>query len=220
MTCKYELAIFDLDGTLLDTSIGILASAKFAIEQMGLDMPDESILETFIGPPIQNSFAKTFDLTDKEVKKMANLFREQYKSNDLLKAVEYEGIFEAIDILLKNNIKTAVATYKRQDYAEILLSHFGFDRCIEIFCGSDFEGKLTKSDIILNSIKEAQVDDYSKVIMVGDTHHDGLGAETLGVDFLAVTFGFGYKKASDVIEKNTGIANSPLDIAKIIFGEK
>ena len=48
--------IFDLDGTLLDTSEGIIESAKYAIQQMGYKELEYDTMLTFVGPPIQDSF--------------------------------------------------------------------------------------------------------------------------------------------------------------------
>ena len=53
-----KVAIFDVDGTLLDTTEGVLASVKYTIDKMGFEPLSEDVLKTFIGPPIQDSFAK------------------------------------------------------------------------------------------------------------------------------------------------------------------
>ena len=50
---KYEIAVFDVDGTLLDTTEGVLASVKYTIDKMGFEPLSEDDLKTFIGPPIQ-----------------------------------------------------------------------------------------------------------------------------------------------------------------------
>ena len=54
---KYDLVIFDVDGTVLDTTEGVLASVKHTIRYYNFPMLSDEILKTFIGPPIQNSFA-------------------------------------------------------------------------------------------------------------------------------------------------------------------
>lgn len=60
---KYEIAVFDVDGTLLDTTEGVLASVKYTIDKMGFEPLSEDVLKTFIGPPIQDSFAKAYNLS-------------------------------------------------------------------------------------------------------------------------------------------------------------
>lgn len=214
---KYEIAVFDVDGTLLDTSEGVLAAAKYTIQKFGYPMPEPEVLRSYIGPPIQDSFAKTYGLTKEQADEMAAEFRLSYKGENLIKAKPYEGIYELMDQLVQRGIKIAVATYKRQDYAESILKHFGFDRYSNILYGSDFEGKLKKVDIIRKCMEDLGSTDYSNAVMIGDSWHDANGAEQLGVDFIGVTYGFDFKSREDVEQCTcVGSAETPLDLLKYI----
>lgn len=192
---SYALIIWDLDGTLLDTAAGILAASKYTIERFGFRQPSPGVLTHFIGPPIQHSFAKTFHLTDDQAEEMADVFRKRYKEKDLFKAKLYPQIKDLIKQLYKQGIKQAVATYKREDYAREIVEYFGLMPYLNITCGADFDGKLSKTDIIVNAIKMTlgvkSADE--KIVMIGDTENDAVGARNLGIDFIAVTYGFGYK---------------------------
>lgn len=218
---EYELVIFDVDGTLLDTSEGILASAIYTIENFGYEVPSKEILRTYIGPPIQKSFANSLCVSEEIANKMADCFRNRYKDIDLLKAECYEGILNVFQQLNENGFKLAIATYKRQDYAEKIVDHFGFTKYTSMVFGSDFEGNFSKADIIRNAIVASKITNHKKVVMVGDTENDAIGAAELGIDFIGVTFGFGYQKEDDVIGKNIiGIANKPKDIFNIVKRSK
>ena len=151
---KYKVAVFDVDGTLLDTKEGVLESVQYTIEKFGLQRLSVEQLETFIGPPIQNSFARYYKLPEIEIQKLANTFRERYKMVDLLKAKPYDGIYQVFEMLKKKDIELAVATYKRQDYAIKILRHFGFDKYTDVLYGADNENKLKKKDIIQQYISE------------------------------------------------------------------
>ena len=144
----YKAAIFDVDGTLLDTAEGVLASVKYAIQNCGLAALSEEELNTFIGPPIQNSLIRYFGMEKEEAQRITGIFRERYKGEDLLKAIPYEGIYQVFEELKSNGVKLAAATYKRQDYARRILEHFGFDRYTDILYGADNDNKLKKKDII------------------------------------------------------------------------
>lgn len=221
MTKKYKVVIFDVDGTLLNTSEGIISSAKYAINAMGYKVPSQEILESFIGPPIQDSFAKIFRADGEDLKKMANFFRNQYKENDLLKAVPYNGIYDVFEWLQQNNFHIAIATYKRQDYAETIVKHFGFDKYTNIICGSDFAGKLRKNDIIINSMQQAKIKDTEHAVMIGDSNNDAEGADIIGMDFIGVTYGFGFASKNDLVGKNNvGVAETPMEIIKVLSGAK
>ena len=209
-------AIFDVDGTLLDTSEGVLSSVKYTIERFGFDMPDDKQLRTFIGPPIQRSFADTFGLSGDIIQEMTAVYRDRYKGDDLIKAVPYEGIYECFDSLESNGIKTAIATYKRDDYAQRIMKHFHFDEHTKIIHGADDKNKLSKSDIIEICINESGIP-KEKVLMVGDTDNDAIGAEGIGVDFLAVTFGFGFKPGEEITYPHVHVSDTAADIASFVL---
>ena len=125
MKNKYKLVVFDLDGTILDTAEGILASVEYVVEKFGLPKLEKEILPSFIGPPIQDSFSKYYGLTENMLKAATTAFRDNYSSKTLLLAKPYDGIYKLFDYLSSRGIKIAVATYKREDYALKLLHHFG-----------------------------------------------------------------------------------------------
>lgn len=217
MKSRYDLVIFDLDGTLLDTARGLVATVTHTIDVMGFAPQSPEVLSTFIGPPIQDSFARVYGLSGPILQEIAGVFRDRYSTVDLLGADPYEGIFELFDALKRGGVKSAVATYKREDYALTLLRHFGFDRYAEVMHGGDHENKLKKKDIIDLCIKECGVTDRSRVVMVGDTLHDAVGAKEMGIDFIGVTYGFGFKCAADLGDHAAvGMASTPLEILDLI----
>lgn len=217
MERKYSAAVFDVDGTLLDTTEGVLAAVRYTITEKGLEpLTDEQMLR-FIGPPIQNSFREIYGLEGDILQELAGIFRNRYKDYELLKAVPYEGIYEVLDELMKRDIQIAVATYKRQDYAVEILKHFGFDRYSRILYGADHENKLKKVDIIKKCLDDLRLEKHKEAVMVGDSSHDAIGAEQIGVDFLGVTYGFEFRTEADVMKyKAAGWAESPLGLLAYI----
>lgn len=216
---KYKYVLFDLDGTLMDTSKGIIEAIAYTMKKYGKDVPGESELRTLIGPPMQNSFQKLYDLSDEKAMEMANVFRDVYKTDEfLLQSVVYDGIFDLFDSLKKNGIKTGIATYKREDYAKHLLIEKGFDKYTPWMYGSDFEGKLTKADIIRICLKDMGCDDYSEAVYIGDGDSDGKNANEVGMDFIAVTYGFGFMNADDAAQyKPVAIVNNCTEIKGVLL---
>lgn len=192
---KYKAILFDLDGTLLDTSEGIISSVKYAIDIMGLESLSDNRIQSFIGPPIQNTFKEVYNLCDEETSKIASIFRERYSTVDLFKAKPYDGVLETLSKLKKQGYYIGIATYKREDYAKKIVEHFGLSKYCDVIEGSDFAGKLSKSDIINRCIDKLSVE-KNEILMVGDTENDRIGAEMLCVDFLPVTYGFGFNRDS------------------------
>lgn len=186
-----KAVLFDLDGTLLDTSEGIKHSVRYTLSKMGYnELPEDTILK-FVGPPIQNSLMTFCGVDEEEAQRGANVFRDFYKTEALYEASLYDGILDLLVELKNKGIRIGVATYKREDYALDLLRKFVIAEYCEVIHGADNENKLTKADIVEMCISELGAD-KSDVILVGDTEHDAKGAFEAGVKFVAVTWGFGY----------------------------
>ena len=81
---RFDLVLFDLDGTLLDTSEGILSSVRYIIDKAGLPPLDEAELKTFIGPPIQTSLRRRFDLTPEKAMELVVALGKIYKADGLV----------------------------------------------------------------------------------------------------------------------------------------
>jgi phosphoglycolate phosphatase len=217
-TKKYKAVIFDIDGTILDTRVGIVEAVKYTIDALQLNMLSEDQLNTFVGPPIQTSFITKYALSETEVQNAAYIFREYYKNISLLKAKPYDGIYDAMNKLKKQGFKIGIATYKRQDYAIKLLEHFRFDCYCESICGADDKNKLTKLDIIKNCLLDLGIRDKAQAVMVGDSEYDAIGAAEAGIDFIGVTWGFGFRTTEDVMRyRNVGCVNSMEVLRKILI---
>lgn len=189
---RYKNIIFDLDGTLLDTSEGIKDALRFTIKKMGYKHLEEKELDSFIGPPIQNSLINHFECTAEEAQRGAEVFREYYKNVSLLKASPYKGIYELMEFIIKNDMNAAVATYKREDYALKLLNAYNFNHYCKVMHGADNFNKLTKSDIIKTCVDELG-GKFKQSLYVGDTNGDLKGSAECGMEFIGVTYGFGFK---------------------------
>lgn len=220
--------IFDVDGTLLDTTQGVLSAVRYTIEKHGLYPLSEKELLAFIGPPIQDSFARAYGLEGAVLQELATSFRDRYKGEDLFRAVPYDGIYQVCEELKSCGIVLAVATYKREDYAVRIMRHFGFDRYTELIHGADHENRLKKVDIIRRCLEDMGVSDPHDAVMIGDSDNDMIGADAVGTNFLGVTYGFGFHSREDVTllaEKMTrtkviGIAERPAEIMQWIKADR
>lgn len=217
---NYKAVLFDLDGTILDTSEGVLESVRDTITKLNLKELTNAEIKTFIGPPVEWSFKDKCGMDGEDLVETCKVFRDIYANRNLLRATPYEGIFELMAKLKEKGIKLAVATYKKEAYTGRLLDEYGFDKYLDIFHGSDPEGKLLKSDIIELCLKEMGVTSYADVLMVGDSKHDAGGAASLGIDFAGVSYGFGFGEgdfAADDINDYPHVAyvDKPLELLNL-----
>ncbi len=209
---RYSALLFDVDGTLLDTGPGLIAAIDYTVKRENLHPLDDATIRSFIGPPIQDSFRRVYGLSTEEAWRVATVFRSFYQGDALLMAKPYDGILDVCAELTRRNVPIAIATYKRQDYAERILKHFGFDRFTTHLFGSDFEGKLTKADIIAQAATSLGVP-HEDALMVGDTKHDAIGAEQAGMPFLGVTYGYGFATEEEARSYPcVGVIKYPMEI--------
>ncbi len=194
----YGLIVFDLDGTLLDTSEGIIHAIDETVRRQGKEYIPREIIGTFIGPPIYNSFQNHYGLTDDEALVMMNVFRDLYANVYLSEARVYDGIKGLLAHLKSRGFKTAVATNKRDDYTHSLMDMKGLSKYFDVINGSDFFNKMTKADIIVKCLEDTGCS-ASEALMVGDSEGDLKGARKAGTDFVGVGYGFGFKSGTDGI---------------------
>ena len=119
----YQAVVFDLDGTLLDTTSGVIYAVEYTIKELGLPMKEDSVLKTFVGPPMQLSFATHYGMEKDKALECANLFRKNYKEQSLLKAELYSGALELLEYLKNKGYKLLVATNKSHENAMQILEH-------------------------------------------------------------------------------------------------
>lgn len=210
---KYSTVIFDLDGTLLDTSKGIMLGASATANKMGAPELTIDQQKSFIGPPLMDSFIRECGFSVNEARKAVELYRQRYNEKGLYEATHYHQIKEILISLKEKRCKTAVATLKMDDFAKEILKHFGLAQYFNSINGIDDKDTHSKSDIISMCLKEMEQNDSSKAVMIGDSIYDAIGAEQLDVDFIAVTYGYGFKNKEEASKsKNVFIAESVNDI--------
>lgn len=189
---KYELIIFDLDGTLLNTSKGIYNSVRYAEREMGFKpIPDERLKE-FVGPPPKTMYKQVYNVDEDIALKAAQKHREYGKTKAIYEAKVYLGIEELLCKLKEKEYKLAVATLKSQEIAEIVLEYYGLRKYFDVVIGMDAKETLTKSQTIQMAIESTK--SSQRVLMIGDSMYDYKGALEAEVDFLGVLYGFGFYK--------------------------
>lgn len=196
---RYKVVLFDLDGTLLDTSIGVMSAVNKTCEVLNLKPLDEKTLKSFVGPVMQESFMKHYAMDKDKALKSANIFREIYKES-LFDSTLYDGILDLLKDLKKKGAEIAVATNKSHENAMEILDKFGILSLCDFAMGSDLGGKLTKADIVRECLKNLNAN-KEKACLIGDSEADLKGALENDIDFLAVLWGFGFKDEKELLDK-------------------
>lgn len=124
----YELIIFDFDGTLADTKEGVMSSAKYALEKMGITVKSKEELKVFVGPALWDSFNIFYGIEGEEaLNRAVELYREDYvKNGGILKCEIYNGVLELLDALKERGILYAIASAKPKTSIQIVAEKLGF----------------------------------------------------------------------------------------------
>lgn len=186
----YELVLFDLDGTLLDTSPGIFNSVRYAESQMGLEPIPDSRLREFVGPPPKSMYRNIYGLNEEQALLAAQKHREYGRNKAIYEAEVYPGIRELLEQLKAAGYKLAVATLKAETIARTILEYYGIAAYFDTIVGMDPQETLTKRMTI--DLAKERTHTSGPAVLVGDSVYDHVGAVEAGVDFLGVLYGFGF----------------------------
>ncbi|MEA5011034.1 MAG: HAD hydrolase-like protein [Angelakisella sp.] len=188
----YGYFIYDLDGTVLDTSPGILATLRQTEEVLGIaPLPFETLLK-FVGPPLIESFATYYGANQEQSKLMVDTYRGIYLKTGVTNAKIYDFMTEGLEFARKNGAKTAIATLKYEKMARLNLDTFGLSGYFDFVAGQREGEEISKARSIAECLKALNCTDKSKAVFIGDSRYDGIGAMEAGVDFVPLTYGFGF----------------------------
>jgi len=194
---KYTYIIFDFDGTLFNSRIGIVGGVKYALDYLNVECPNDEVLTSFIGPPLIHSFKKQFNFDEETAILAVTKLREYYDEKGALESIPYDGVENLMKELRTKNVKIGIATAKPTVYAHKILEHNNWSHYFDTVRGSDLKGELfPKEKTIGEVLEDFNVFDKKEAIMVGDTIYDIKGAHEKGIDSIAVNYGFG--KTQDI----------------------
>lgn len=180
---------FDLDGTLTDSGPGIMNCAAFALESLGLPVPERAALRAFVGPPLREIFPK-FGVPEAQVDEAVRIFRSRYIPIGKFENSPYPGMGALLQRLKEAGFPLYVATSKPEVTAVEVLEHFGLAGYFEKICGASMErGRETKQEVIACLLDQIGAPD--RVLMIGDTDYDVLGAKAHGIGTIGCTWGYG-----------------------------
>ncbi|MFP3415530.1 HAD family hydrolase [Bacillus sp. SIMBA_074] len=188
----YTTFLFDLDGTLTDPKEGIINAVLYVLEKMGIEEVNISELDSFIGPPIQQSFADRYNMNEIEIERAVFYFREYLKQSGLLENKVYDGIGALLQELKDAGNRLFVATSKPTVFAKQVIEHFQLTSFFEEIVGSNLDGtRIKKEEIIAHILQTNEELQKEEMVMIGDRKHDVIGASSNGIASIGVLYGYG-----------------------------
>ena len=186
---KYVL--FDFDGTVSDSSEGIINSVIYALSKYGIKEENKEALYRFIGPPLYDSFREFYGFSNVQALEAVEFYRERYHTLGMYESRIYDGIRELVSKLRLMGAIVGIATSKPEETVKKMMDFHKITDCFDFIAGSTYDiSRRTKSDVIGYAIERFGID-TSRAVMVGDTRFDIEGAKQFSMTSIGVTFGFG-----------------------------
>jgi len=214
---NYDLIIFDLDGTLIDSKLDLANSVNFARAQMGLSVLEHRLIFSYIGDGATMLIRRAMGegLGESDVQKALDIFLDHYREHLLDNTTLYPGVIEALDDL--RLLKLAVLTNKPLRPTQAILQGLQIqDRFTAVYGGNSFEQKKPHPvgiERILNDTGTAR----ERTVMVGDSYID---IQT-GRNAVVATCGVTYGLASDTLHepKPDFLINDLRELGRVVYAE-
>ena len=196
----YQVCIFDLDGTLLDTLGDLAASTNYALRMHG--MPEHSVddVRRFVGNGVRKLMERAVPdgVDNPDFEAAFATFREHYMEHSLDTTRPYDGIPEMLTALRKRGCRLAVVSNKMMAATQELCRYF-FPDTIEVAIGENEAQGIRKKpapDTVYEALRTLGVPllsesmDYLSAVYVGDSDVDIQTAANAGLPCISVLWGF------------------------------
>jgi len=208
-----KLIIFDLDGTLIDSSVDLTHAINYAIEPYGA--PKVTVRETIglVGEGISRLMEKVVEKESIEADKalLIDRFLEHYSAHLVDNTVPYPGVPEMLAQL--SDYRKAVISNKRESLSKVILEKLNLSVYLDLIMGSDSAGAKKPSPVPVFHVLSKLGISPEKAVIVGDSIYDIKAGKAAGIRTIAVTYG--YRPAAELQEADF-IINTVDELAKIL----
>ena len=207
--------IFDLDGTLIDSIAGMRKSYRHILSILGVNLDERSLLRCIgWGYTVVQTLHY---MLPKDKKHLAEKYVEPYRqhySHELIIGTELQpNVLEVLDTL--SDKEMTIATSKKTNFANKILSHFGVKKYFKIVVGGDAVLKEKPHPEMIDKILSDLNWDRSSTVIVGDTTADIIAGKNAGILSCGVTFGYGL--AEDIRSANPNyVIEDLIDLIDIV----
>lgn len=216
---KYKNVLFDLDGTLVDSYMGVTNAIYHSLTYFPqITPPEREQLRVFIGPPLFASYTGHFGMDSDTANEAIARYREYYSVTGKYECELFEGLRELFKNLKKNGKNVVMATSKPTVFAKDIAKHHKIDQYFDYICGADIGGPITEKDQVIAHLLDVSGYEKSETVMIGDTLFDVEGADKNGIDCITVTYGFGTREE---LSKSSAVAvvDTVSELAQLLLGD-
>lgn len=194
---QLKLALFDLDGTLVDSVADLKAALDLMYRELGMDRAEEAQVRSWVGngAEVLVRRALSYDIDpqacDEALFKVAyEHFKSSYEKTNGLFSQCYQGAIELLETLQSQGVNTAIITNKPIAYTLPLLQKLGL-RADLVLGGDSLPEKKPSALPLLHALEHFSLQS-DQAVMVGDSVNDVLAAQRAGISCVAVTYGYNH----------------------------
>jgi phosphoglycolate phosphatase len=214
---KKKLILFDFDGTVADNSEGIYNCIKYALGKKGMEPLPESILRSFIGPSLFDSFMRHCTDNKETAEELVALYRERYKPLGSTEVRIYDGMKELLGRLKNEGYITAICSSKPYDFVRKIAKEQELEDLFDgFFCPSFGNHISDKTSLALEAITHFGIR-KEETVLIGDTKFDVAAAKGAEISSIGVLYGFATEEGE--LDSADAVAAEINDIYHIIVGD-
>jgi len=186
---KYQLIVFDWDGTLMDSEARIVACMQQAAREVGVAVPGHDAAKNVIGLGLSEAVQQLFaEEAPAHWPELAGAYRRHFLGGEFAPSPLFEGAREVISGLADAGFFLAVATGKSRRGLDRVLDETGLGELFTITRCADETFSKPHPQMLLDILERLGLGSQ-ETLMVGDTEYDVQMAANAGVDALGVSYG-------------------------------
>jgi phosphoglycolate phosphatase len=197
---KFDIVIFDLDGTLADTAPDLAAALNHALVRLGRPPVPVADVRDMVGHGVRvllrNALAATGEASEALIDQALPIFFEYYKEHIADESRPFGGVETVLDALAAQGVTLAICTNKLEVLARDLIAALGWqERFAAIVGGDTMPQRKPDPAPVLETIRQSG---GGRAVFVGDSISDTEGAHAAGIPCVALTFGYADRPADQL----------------------
>ena len=183
--------IFDLDGTLIDSSDGVVEAVNYSLRQVGEPEQPADVIKTYIGYPLSQMYP---DFTTVPVKELHRHFQVKAAETVVASTGTLPGVEDALKVLQAAGYRLAIASTKIKRHIDGIVAKFGWEELLTAYTGGDEVSRVKPDPEIMNVTLSRMRARAEETVVVGDTVNDVLAAKAVPMTVIAIDSPYGGKE--------------------------